>query len=69
MFPDERHTQPYSFKYALNSTIAGQLPALHAVGIYFPIDNPNSSLTIDYVPSGLHLTPTEQPSGPLSLGP
>ena len=37
MFPDERHTQPYICKYALGSTVAGQLPTLHAVRIYIII--------------------------------
>jgi hypothetical protein len=34
------------FKYVLGSTIAGQLPTLHVVRIYLPIDNPKPSLTI-----------------------
>jgi hypothetical protein len=64
MFLDERHTQPLIFKYALCSTIAGQLPTLPAVRIYLSTDNPKPSLTIYYVPSELLSTPARQPSGP-----
>lgn len=40
MFPDERHTlTAFIFYYVLCSTIPGQLPILHAVGIHFPTDN------------------------------
>lgn len=68
MFPDERYRFIF-FKYASNSTIAGQLPIFHVARIYLPINNLNSSLTISYAPSGLHLTPIAQPPGPLSFGP
>lgn len=37
--------------------------------VYFPIDNPELSLAIYYVPSGLLLTPIGQPSGPHILDP
>jgi hypothetical protein len=56
MFPDERHTQPYICKYALGSTVAGQLPTLHAVRVHFPTDKSQLLLTGYYVPSGVLLT-------------
>jgi len=53
---DEIHTWPYILKYALDSTMAGQLPTLHAVRIHFPMDNSKSLLTKFYALSGLFLT-------------
>ena len=50
MFLDKSHSL-YHFKYALGSTIAGQLPTLHAVRIYLPIDNLKPSVRIYYAPS------------------
>ena len=62
------HTQPYIFKYATGSTIAGQLPTLHAVRIHFPMDNSKKLLLTTYsVSSGLLLTPAGQPTWPRSL--
>lgn len=52
---------------ALNSTIAEQLPTIHAGRIYFPIYQPKLLLTIYYVPSRLPLIPTVQPSGSCCL--
>ena len=51
------HSQPLYLQLALKRTIAGQLPTLLAVRIYFPIHNPE------------FLTPIGQPSGPSSLDP
>ena len=60
MLLDERYTQPYILKYALGSTIAGQLPILHAVRIHFPIDSSELLLPNSYAPSGLPLAPIGQ---------
>ena len=64
MFLDKSHSL-YHFKYALGSTIAGQLPTLHAVRIYLPVDNPELLLTM------FHLGCSEllivQPLGPQFL--
>ena len=57
----------YIFKYALGSTIAGQLPTLHAVRIYFPINNPELLLTIYYARSGQPLTQLGIPLGHILL--
>ena len=64
MSPDETHTHSlYIFIYALISTIAGQLPTLHAVRIHFPMDNSKKLLLTTYsVSSGLLLTPAGQPT-------
>jgi hypothetical protein len=34
------HSQRLYLQYNLNNKIAGQMPTLHAVRIYFPIKNP-----------------------------
>lgn len=57
----------FIFRCVLGSAMAGQLPALHIVRIYLPIDNPKLSLTIYCVSSELLSAPTRQLSGPLSL--
>ena len=46
--------------------MVGQLPPLHGVRIYFPIDNPELSLIIYYVLPGMLLAPVGQPPGPHS---
>jgi hypothetical protein len=56
-------TSLYIFIYALISTLAGQLPTLHAVRIHFPMDNSKKLLLTTYsVSSGLLLTPAGQPT-------
>jgi len=42
---------------------SGQLSALHTLRIHILINNPKLSLTINYVPPGLLITPNGQPSG------
>jgi hypothetical protein len=44
------------------------LPTLHAVRIYFPINNPKLLLNIYYLLFGLLLTPVGQHTGPCSYG-
>lgn len=66
MFPDERLTQPYNFKYILGSTIAGHLPTFHVVRIHFSTDN--SGLLFNFcVPFGLFLTLVGQSTWPQFL--
>ena len=58
MLLDEKHSQSLYLQQTLNNTRAGMLPTLHAVRIYFSIDNFKLLLTIYYVPSELPLTST-----------
>ena len=55
----------YIFKYALGSTIAGQLPTLHVVRICLPIDN-TSYYLLCFVWDAL--SPNCQPTWPHFLG-
>jgi hypothetical protein len=64
------HTHTHTafiFTICLRQPKAGQLPALHAVRIYFPIGNTELLFTIYSVSSRLLLTPNGQPSLPICI--
>lgn len=57
----------YIFLIYLRSTVDGQLLALHAVRIFFPVSNPKLSHTICYVPPWLLFTRLGSPIGLIFL--